>query len=113
MGGATLQALETVEIAQRRLHPATIETLRALLQPVSGRLEVAVAEFREAEAPVGLEAFHARNADTCPTALEALQQAALSHENIFAALMETAKVASLGQISGALYAVGGQYRRNM
>ena len=30
VGGATLRALETVEIAQRRLHPATIETLRAL-----------------------------------------------------------------------------------
>ena len=59
-GGATLRALETVEVAQRRLHPATIETLRALLKPVGGPLEVALAEFREAEAPAGLEAFHAR-----------------------------------------------------
>jgi methylmalonyl-CoA mutase len=60
-----------------------------------------------------LEAFHKRNEGTCPAALESLQQAALDGANVFAALMETAKVASLGQISAALYEVGGQYRRNM
>jgi methylmalonyl-CoA mutase len=38
---------------------------------------------------------------------------ALKGENIFAELMETVKVASLGQITQALYEVGGQYRRNM
>jgi isobutyryl-CoA mutase len=37
----------------------------------------------------------------------------INKQNIFAELMEAAKVCSLGQISGALYAVGGQYRRNM
>ncbi len=36
-----------------------------------------------------------------------------NNQNIFAELMEAAKVCSLGQISGALYEVGGQYRRNM
>jgi methylmalonyl-CoA mutase len=45
--------------------------------------------------------------------LAALKQAALRGDNIFAALLETAKVASLGQMSAALYDVGGQYRRNM
>ena len=39
--------------------------------------------------------------------------AAMFGENIFQGLMEAAKYCSLGQISGALYAVGGQYRRNM
>ncbi len=60
-----------------------------------------------------LQAFHARNADAAPAALDALRHAALTDGNVFAALMETVKVASLGQISGALYTVGGQYRRNM
>ncbi len=36
-----------------------------------------------------------------------------NNQNIFSELMEAAKVCSLGQISGALYEVGGQYRRNM
>ncbi|MCU0428290.1 MAG: hypothetical protein MUF71_21975 [Candidatus Kapabacteria bacterium] len=36
-----------------------------------------------------------------------------NNQNIFSELMETAKVCLLGQISGALYEVGGQYRRNM
>ena len=42
-----------------------------------------------------------------------LQRTALDGDNLFAALMDAAKVCSLGQISSALYAVGGQYRRNM
>ena len=60
-----------------------------------------------------VRAFQDRNRDVGPTALEELQKTAVSGGNIFAQLMETAKVASLGQMSNALYAVGGQYRRNM
>jgi methylmalonyl-CoA mutase len=60
-----------------------------------------------------LAAFHARNADRAPAALKRLQTVALRGENIFEELLETVKVASLGQISDALFAVGGQYRRNM
>lgn len=60
-----------------------------------------------------LAAFHARNADRAPAALEALQAVALAGGNIFEELLETVKVASLGQITDALFAVGGQYRRNM
>ncbi len=60
-----------------------------------------------------LEAFHARNADAAPDALARLQRTALAGGNTFGELMDVAKVASLGQISGALYEVGGQYRRNM
>jgi methylmalonyl-CoA mutase len=42
-----------------------------------------------------------------------VQAAALAGENVFAALMEAAKVCSLGTMTMALHAVGGQYRRNM
>ena len=42
-----------------------------------------------------------------------LQQAVIRDENVFAILMEAVCVASLGQITHALFEVGGQYRRNM
>ncbi len=57
--------------------------------------------------------FQSRHADQAPEALARLQKVALSGDNIFAELMETVKTCSLGQITGALYGVGGQYRRNM
>ncbi len=60
-----------------------------------------------------LRAFQAEHAAAAPEALRRLQHAAESGGNIFAELMEAVKVASLGQISAALYEVGGQYRRNM
>ncbi len=60
-----------------------------------------------------LSTFKERNADRAPDSLTALQKAAVDGNNVFEALMETAKVASLGQMSRALYEVGGQYRRNM
>ena len=60
-----------------------------------------------------LEDFHARNAGRAEAALKSLQETAVRHENIFASMMEACKVCSLGQISTALYRVGGQYRRNM
>ena len=60
-----------------------------------------------------VRAFQARNAQRSPAALERLQQAADRGANVFAELMECVKVCSLGQISRALYQVGGQYRRNM
>jgi methylmalonyl-CoA mutase len=60
-----------------------------------------------------LRAFQDRNRDRADQALADLQKAAVSGGNIFGQLMETAKVASLGQMSRALYDVGGQYRRNM
>ncbi|MGE3174674.1 MAG: methylmalonyl-CoA mutase family protein [Planctomycetota bacterium] len=60
-----------------------------------------------------LAAFQQRHAAESPTALQELQRTALAGGNVFAALMDAAKVCSLGQMSGALYDVGGQYRRNM
>jgi methylmalonyl-CoA mutase len=60
-----------------------------------------------------LTAFHERNTTFSSQALKDLQSAAVNNLNIFEQLMETSKVCSLGQISQALYEVGGQYRRNM
>ena len=60
-----------------------------------------------------LEKLHARNSGTCEAQLQKLQEAAVHNENMFAVLMDAAKVCSLGQITSALFEVGGQYRRNM
>ncbi len=60
-----------------------------------------------------VRAFKERNAEVAGSALEQLQKTAVSGGNIFGQLMVTAKVATLGQMSHALYEVGGQYRRNM
>lgn len=60
-----------------------------------------------------LQAFQERNKEVAPAALRKLQEQALNGENIFESLMEVCKICSLGQISQALYQVGGQYRRNM
>jgi len=57
--------------------------------------------------------FLERNAERRPEALRRLQRVAAEESNVFAELMETVKVASLGSISRALYDVGGRYRRNM
>jgi isobutyryl-CoA mutase len=60
-----------------------------------------------------LEAFKQRHANSSEAALEQLKQVAVNNGNLFAELMETVKYCSLGQITHALYEVGGQYRRNM
>jgi methylmalonyl-CoA mutase len=60
-----------------------------------------------------LKEFQHRNEDTIPQLLKNLQKTAIAGENIFESLMEACKYCSLGQISHALYEVGGQYRRNM
>lgn len=77
-------------------------------------MEIARATKEEKELQIkNLQEFQKRNEANCSTALEKLKQTALSGGNIFTELMETVKVASLGQITRALYEVGGQYRRNM
>ena len=60
-----------------------------------------------------LRAFQDRGSDRRPAALAQLQDVARARGNVFEALMEAVKYASLGQISDALYDVGGEYRRNM
>ena len=60
-----------------------------------------------------LRDFHKRHADECPAMLERLKRSAAANENVFAVLMDAVRVCSLGQITNALFEVGGQYRRNM
>jgi methylmalonyl-CoA mutase len=60
-----------------------------------------------------LHTFQQRNAERAEAALKKLQEVALNNGNLFTELMETVKYCSLGQITHALYQVGGQYRRNM
>ena len=57
--------------------------------------------------------FHARHASQAPAMLERLRQAVIADRNVFEVLIEAVRVCSLGQITHALFAVGGQYRRNM
>ncbi|QMU29367.1 methylmalonyl-CoA mutase family protein [Adhaeribacter radiodurans] len=60
-----------------------------------------------------LELLHQRNAGIAEEKLKRVQEIAVQQQNIFAELMETVKYCSLGQITHALFSVGGQYRRNM
>ncbi|MCB9262815.1 MAG: methylmalonyl-CoA mutase family protein [Flavobacteriales bacterium] len=60
-----------------------------------------------------LQNLHQRNADKSLAELKNVQQTALKNQNVFAALMEACKVCSIGQITNALFEVGGEYRRNM
>jgi methylmalonyl-CoA mutase len=60
-----------------------------------------------------LHAFWKRNENKSLAALQRLKETAINNGNLFAELMETVKVCSLGQITHALYEVGGQYRRSM
>lgn len=60
-----------------------------------------------------LQDFHARHAKEAPAMLQRLQQAVIDDRNVFEVLMDAVRVCSLGQITRALFEVGGQYRRNM
>lgn len=76
--------------------------------------EVIRANVEEKEAQiVTLQNLHKKNKDQSRVWITALQEAAVRNENIFERLMDAAKYCSLGQITRALYEVGGQYRRNM
>ncbi len=76
--------------------------------------ELIRASDAEKQACLGnLRAFQARHAAEAPEALRRLQEIARDGGNVFAELLETVKVASLGQISDALFDVGGRYRRSM
>jgi len=60
-----------------------------------------------------LQDFHTRHAAEAPAMLKKLQQAVIDNQNVFNVLMDAVRVCSLGQITNALFEVGGQYRRNM
>jgi len=60
-----------------------------------------------------LQQLHTNKASIAAATLKRLQEKSIKNENIFEELLEAVKVCSLGQITNALYEVGGQYRRNM
>ncbi|MFA1737585.1 fused isobutyryl-CoA mutase/GTPase IcmF [Lysinibacillus fusiformis] len=77
-------------------------------------MEIARASTEEKETQIhNLQDFWKANEAKSEAAINRLQEVAVHNGNIFEELMETVKVASLGQITKALYEVGGQYRRNM
>jgi methylmalonyl-CoA mutase len=77
-------------------------------------MELARATKEEKEWQIqNLRAFQESHASVAEEALVRLKAAAVNNGNIFGELIETVNVASLGQITKALYEVGGQYRRNM
>ena len=60
-----------------------------------------------------LQDFHTRHAGEAPAVLKRLQQAVIDNGNVFEVLMDAVRCCSLGQITDALFEVGGQYRRSM
>jgi methylmalonyl-CoA mutase len=60
-----------------------------------------------------LRDFHEKHASASQQMLDKLRKAVMRNENVFAVLMDAVRVCSLGQITHALFEVGGQYRRNM
>jgi len=76
--------------------------------------EVIRATTEEKEYQISMLAeLHQANNDKSAEELRKIQQAAIQNQNVFEALMEASKYCSLGQITDALFEVGGQYRRNM
>ncbi len=81
---------------------------------VHDKLELARSTDEEKQSQLNrLEEFHTRHANEAPTQLKRLQQAVIENQNVFDVLMDAVRVCSLGQITNALFEVGGQYRRNM
>ena len=84
------------------------------MDDVIGKIELARATEAEKNRQIArLRAFQELHKDEAPAALARLKQVALNGENVFAELTETVRSCSLGQITQALFEVGGQYRRNM
>lgn len=129
--GGVLGAMETQyqrgKIQEESLHYETLKHsgelpiigvntfLRAQSEALpSGEMELARATYTEKDAQIAaLQTFEQRHLNNAETALRRLQEVAEAGGNLFAELMDTVKVASLGQITAALYQVGGQYRRNL
>jgi methylmalonyl-CoA mutase len=81
---------------------------------VPGRIELARSTEAEKQSQIRrLREFQARNRGEAEHQLERLRQCAIAGDNVFAVLMDAVRYCSLGQITDALYEVGGQYRRNM
>jgi methylmalonyl-CoA mutase len=128
--GGVLGAMETMyqrgKIQEESLHYETMKSSGALpiigVNTFLGRdgspIQRVAAVMRSTDGEKqeqidGVQQFQRHHRDDAQQALAKLQQAALDGSNLFAELMAAAKVCSLGQLSAALYRVGGQYRRNM
>ena len=82
--------------------------------PVPQKLELIRSSEEEKQSQLGrLAEFHERHKAESGPMLKRLQQAVIRDENVFAVLMDAVRCCSLGQITSALFEVGGQYRRNM
>jgi methylmalonyl-CoA mutase len=106
---------------ERLKHDGTLPLIGVntyLARDGGGEVQAPVVLMRSTEAEKqaqidNVRSFSARAADRSAAPLAHLQQVARARGNVFEALMDAVKVASLGEISAALYAVGGEYRRNM
>ncbi|NBX95362.1 MAG: methylmalonyl-CoA mutase, partial [Betaproteobacteria bacterium] len=82
--------------------------------PVPEHIELARSTTEEKESQLKrLRDFHALHAAQAGPMLQRLQQAVMEDANVFEVLMDAVRVCSLGQITAALFEVGGQYRRSM
>jgi methylmalonyl-CoA mutase len=82
--------------------------------PVVDTLELARSTDDEKQSQLKrLADFQARHANESPAMLARLQQAVIENRNVFEVLMDAVRCCSLGQITNALFEVGGQYRRSM
>ncbi|MEK6154751.1 methylmalonyl-CoA mutase family protein [Flavobacteriaceae bacterium 3-367] len=128
--GGVLGAMETMyqrsKIQEESLHYETLKHtgeypiigvntfLSSKGSPTILPAEVIRATETEKEAQITtLNNLQQRNSGEAQTQLKELQEVAITHGNVFEKLMEVTKVCSLGQITQALFQVGGQYRRNM
>ncbi|MFN9449264.1 MAG: fused isobutyryl-CoA mutase/GTPase IcmF, partial [Rubrivivax sp.] len=83
-------------------------------EPVPEHIELARSTDDEKQSQLRrLADFHARHAADAPAMLKRLQQAVIDNGNVFEVLMDAVRCCSLGQITGTLFEVGGQYRRSM
>jgi methylmalonyl-CoA mutase len=82
--------------------------------PVPEHIELARSTEDEKQSQLQrLQDFHARHAAQAPAMLERLKQSVIDNANVFEVLMDAVRCCSLGQITSALFEVGGQYRRSM
>ena len=82
--------------------------------PVPDHIELARSTEEEKQSQLArLAEFHRAHAGESPAMLQRLQQAVIDNRNVFEVLMDAVRVCSLGQITNALFEVGGQYRRSM
>ena len=99
-GSYPIVGVNTFRNPQGETIPQKIELIRSSEEEKQSQLE-------------RLRAFHKKHAREAPAVLERLREAVVKDENVFAVLMDAVRVCSLGQITHALFDVGGQYRRSM